>query len=111
MKKNLIIAGMLALSICSRAQTPTSLTTKDYQNAENFLSYRTESLISRNNIRPNWTSGDKLWYAVTSEKGTEFYVVDPVKKTKSPAFDNSKLSEALSKAGARKSSELQSAVQ
>src|SRR5918993_992969 len=101
MNKHLIIAGMLALSISSQSQTITSLSAQDYQNAENFLSYKTENLVTRNILRPNWLPGDKLWYAVTTERGNEFIVVDPVKKTRVPAFDQVKLAEALSKTGGR----------
>jgi dipeptidyl aminopeptidase/acylaminoacyl peptidase len=40
---------------------------------------------------------DKFWYAINTEKGTEFFLVDPAKKTKTPAFDQAKLAAALSK--------------
>jgi dipeptidyl aminopeptidase/acylaminoacyl peptidase len=101
MKKHLIAAGLVLLSISTKAQTNATLTAKDYQNAESFLSYNTENLVSRNNIRPNWLPGDKLWYAVTTEKGAEYFIVDPVKKTRSPAFDQTKFAAALSKAAGR----------
>ncbi|HTE25591.1 S9 family peptidase [Flavitalea sp.] len=97
MNKHLITAGLIAFSISVSAQSPTVLTAKDYQHAESFLSYKTESLVSRNNLRPNWMAGDKLWYLVTTEKGNEFVMVDPAKKTKSAAFDQTQLAAALSK--------------
>ncbi|MBN8880402.1 MAG: DPP IV N-terminal domain-containing protein [Sphingobacteriales bacterium] len=45
--------------------------------------------------------GDKFWYSVNTEKGTEFFLVDPSKKSKTPAFDQAKLAAALSKATSR----------
>ena len=67
MNKFLTMAGILALPIFISAQTSSALTAKDYQQAENFLAYRTDSLVTRNNLRPNWIAGDKLWYLVTTE--------------------------------------------
>jgi dipeptidyl aminopeptidase/acylaminoacyl peptidase len=98
MNKHLITAGLVAFSISVSAQSTTTLTAKDYQHAESFLSYKTESLVTRNNLRPNWFSGDKLWYLITTDKGNEFVMVDPVKKKRSAAFDQAKLAAALSKA-------------
>jgi dipeptidyl aminopeptidase/acylaminoacyl peptidase len=98
MNKLLIMAGILALPIFVSAQTSTALTAKDYQHAESFLAYKTDSLVTRNSLRPNWVADDKLWYLVTTDKGNEFVMVDPVKKTKSAAFDQAKLAAALSKA-------------
>ena len=98
MNKHLITAGFLAFAFSATAQQPTALTAKDYQRAENFLIYNTESLVTRNNVRPNWLPDDKLWYMVTTEKGNEFILVDPVKKTRAAAFDQTKLAAALSKA-------------
>ncbi|HTF30916.1 MAG TPA: DPP IV N-terminal domain-containing protein, partial [Flavitalea sp.] len=98
MNKHLITAGILAFTFSATAQQPTALTAKDYQRAEGFLSYNTESLVTRNNVRPNWLPDDKLWYMVTTEKGNEFILVDPMKKTRTAAFDQTKLAAALSKA-------------
>src|SRR5687768_6406715 len=101
MNKHLITAGFIAFSISVSAQSITALTAKDYQHAESFLSYKTESLVERNNLHPNWFSGDKLWYIVSTDKGNEFVIVDPVKKTKSAAFDQTKLAAELSKAAGK----------
>src|SRR5688572_4910247 len=101
MNKHLITAGFIAFSISVSAQSPAALTAKDYQHAESFLSYKTDSLVKRNNIRPNWFSGDKLWYMVSTDNGNEFVIVDPVRKTRSAAFDQAKLATALSKAAGK----------
>ena len=97
MNKHLITAGILALSLGATAQQPSALTDKDYQQAESFLSYNTDALVTKSNVRVNWIAGDKCWYVITTDNGNEFIMVDPVKKTRNAAFDQSKLAAALSK--------------
>ncbi|RYY31146.1 MAG: S9 family peptidase, partial [Chitinophagaceae bacterium] len=97
MIKHLITATMIASALTASAQKD-SLSSKEYERAEKFLAYNTESLVSRNNVRPVWLPGDKLWYMVTSEKGNEFILVDAAKKTRTPAFDHTKVAAALGKA-------------
>jgi len=100
MNKHLITAGIIALSFSATAQQSTevkALTAQDYKQAESFLSYNTDALVSKNNLRVNWTGADKLWYMITTDKGNEFIMVDPVKKTRTAAFDQSKLAASLSK--------------
>ena len=71
------------------------LTAADYQRAEKMLGYNTLPLIDRNVTAPNWLAGDRFWYRVTTPGGTEYYVVDPVKGTRTTAFDAKRLIDAL----------------
>ncbi len=101
MNKYLLTISAFALSLSANAQTG-SITAKDYERAEGFMAYNTAQYIDRAGINPNWLTGDRLWYSVNSLKGTEFFLVDPVKKTKVAAFDQQKLAEALSGAAGKK---------
>lgn len=96
MSKHLITLAALAASLTATAQRTDSLSRKDYEHAASFLGFGTESLVYRNGLRANWMDGDKFWYSINTERGTEFFVVDPAKKSKAPAFDQSKLAAALS---------------
>lgn len=87
----------MALIMTANAQTK-QVTAQDYERAELAMSYNTEPLIDRANVRPNWLSGDKFWYMVTANGDREFYVVDPAKKSRTRIFDNDKLAAALSSA-------------
>jgi dipeptidyl aminopeptidase/acylaminoacyl peptidase len=73
-----------------------SLTTQDYQHAESFMSYGVQPYIDHGNVNPNWLPGDKFWYRVLTPQGSEFILVDPVKGTKTAAFDQQKLAAAIS---------------
>jgi len=101
MPKQLFTLAALAATLIVNAQSPDSLSRKDYEHAASFLSFNTESLLYRTAVRANWMEGDKFWYSVNTEKGTEFFLVDPSKKSKTPAFDQAKLAAALSKATSR----------
>ena len=61
-----------------------ALTADDYRRAERFMSYNTTPLVLRSGVRPNWLEDGRFWYRVTTEKGGETFLVDPIKKTKTP---------------------------
>ena len=84
----------MAFAFAANAQQ--SVTAKDYERAEKFMSYNTDPLIDGGNVRPNWLAGDQFWYLMTSSKKNEFILVDPDKKSRVAAFDHQKLADALS---------------
>ena len=88
---------ILALAIPCTAQT-VALTENDYKRAENLLGYNVNPLVLHSPARPVWLPDDRFWYRVTTERGTEFMLVDPARKTRMPAFDQPKLAAALSSA-------------
>ena len=91
-----IICCLLVLFIkTTKAQT---LTAQNYQRAESFLAYNTNALIDNASARPNWLPNGKFWYRILTTKGSEYIVVDPVKKTKTTAFDQQKVAASLSSA-------------
>jgi hypothetical protein len=78
-----------------------AFTAADYQRAEKFMGYNTNPLVLRSGIRPTWLPDETFWYRATTEKGSEFTIVNPATGTKDPAFDHSKVAAALSKATAK----------
>lgn len=101
MNKYLLTATALAFACVANAQQGKFLTAKDYERAEQFMSYNTEKFVDAGNVRPNWLAGDKFWYLSSSANGTEFILVDPVKRTRAAAFDHQKLATALSAASGK----------
>jgi dipeptidyl aminopeptidase/acylaminoacyl peptidase len=97
--KRLFFAFIFCTSIfVLSAQEKKSFSKEDYQHAESFLSYGTQPLIDRGGVNPNWIAGEKFWYRALTPTGSEFILVDPVKKTKTAAFDQKQLAESISKA-------------
>jgi len=101
MNKLLLAMPFLALAATVNAQQGPQLTAKDYEHAEKFLNYNTMPFIDHENLNAVWFDGDKFWYRVLTAKGSEFILVDPVKKTRSAAFDQQKLAASLSKASGK----------
>ncbi len=95
----LFSSGLLfSLAAAAQPDNTKTLTAADYQQAEKFMSYNTEPLVDRGNVRPNWIAGDRLWYRVLTAQGSEFILADPAKKTRTAAFDHTRLATALSAA-------------
>ncbi len=71
----------LALALPSFSQSRT-LTASDYARAEKLLGYNTNPLVLHAPARPVWLPDDRFWYRVTTEKGNEVVLVDPVRGTR-----------------------------
>jgi dipeptidyl-peptidase 4 len=94
------IAGVVAgccLTVSGVAQGK-QLTTEDYARAEKFMAYNVNPLVYHGVARPTWMSDGRFWYRDNGPDGVTFMVVDPVKGTKKPAFDQAKLAAALTSA-------------
>ena len=96
----LVLAGAAALP--ALAQSPRALTAADYAHAEKFMTYNTNSLVTRTGVRPTWAAGEKLWYRVTTASGADFVLADPARGVRELVFDNAKLAATLSAASGTK---------
>ncbi len=62
-----------------------------------FLPDAVNKLVFDLAVTPHWfTLSDRFWYSYKTTDGTKYYVVDPVKKSKTLLWDNAKLAAALS---------------
>src|SRR5215467_10023425 len=84
------VALTFSLAIPGIAQSR-RLAAEDYARAEKFMPYNTNPLVLHAPGRPTWLPDDRFWYRVTTEKGTEFVLVDPIRGTKTRYSDQSKL--------------------
>ncbi|MBU6121093.1 S9 family peptidase [Hymenobacter siberiensis] len=94
----LLTAATFFVSAVAVAQQLPTLTAEDYARAERFLSYNTQPLVDHSAGQPNWLAGDRFWYRVLTAQGSEFILVDPARKTRNAAFNQTKLAAALSTA-------------
>ncbi|MEX1128635.1 MAG: DPP IV N-terminal domain-containing protein [Vicinamibacterales bacterium] len=83
-----IPALALALAVAAAAlpvlAQQRAVTADDYARAERFLSSHTTPLVLRSGVRPTWLEDGRFWYRITTGKGSEAFLVDPVKATKVP---------------------------
>ncbi|WP_316806014.1 S9 family peptidase [Pedobacter agri] len=81
MNKYWLFLSAFALAATANAQQKV-LTAKDYEHAESFMAYNTSKYIDNGSVSPNWLEGDKFWFTLKNATGTQTFLVDPEKKTK-----------------------------
>ena len=64
------------------APAPKVLTDGDYARAEQYMTYNTTPLVLRSGVRPMFLPDGRFWYRITTENGSEAFLVDPIKATK-----------------------------
>jgi dipeptidyl-peptidase 4 len=97
-----IAIALVLISTPVVAQTPRAYTAEDYSRAERFLAPNASPLVSGVAGRPTWMADGRFWYRASTATGFAFFLVDPVKRTREAAFDQTRLAAALAAAsGAR----------
>jgi dipeptidyl-peptidase-4 len=81
------------------AAVPVKHNKANYELAARWTAQKTGKLVFDTSVTPHWMDiGDRFWYAYENNSGRRFYIVDPVKKTKSLVFDPPKLAALLTTA-------------
>lgn len=93
-----VIATSLVASAAAQAAVGVPVTDADYAHAEQFLSYNTTPLVFGLTLRPGWLADGRFWYEATTAAGNDYYLVDPARGTREPAFDRARLAAALASA-------------
>jgi dipeptidyl-peptidase 4 len=77
--------------------SPVPVTKPNYALEARFLPAAVNQLVFDLSVTPHWfTLSDKFWYSYRTTEGTHYYIVDPIKKSKTPLWDNVKIAAALS---------------
>jgi dipeptidyl-peptidase-4 len=90
-------AFLYVIALPAAAQRPT-ISAADYDRAVAFLAPSVNKLVAGTSTTGSWIAGDRFVYRSTSATGAQFFVVDAVKHTRTPAFDHERLAAALSAA-------------
>ena len=93
-----VVAALVLPAAALTAQQPRALTAADYSRAEHALAPYAAPLVYGSSVRPTWLPDGRFWYRTTSATGSQFVLVDPVKGTRAPAFDQARLAAGLSAA-------------
>ena len=95
MKKLYLFLLLLPALFQAKAQTatPAPVSAKgNYQLASRFSPKKLQKLVFTTTLDPHWLKlSDKFWYMFESSDIKQWYIVDPVLKTKKLMFDNNKL--------------------
>lgn len=69
----------------------------NYELAARFVPSSVSTLVFDTEVKPHWFElSDRFWYSYETPEGTHYWIVDPVRKTKTPLFDNAKVAAQLS---------------
>src|SRR3984885_13696028 len=94
---SLIAASTTALAADNPA--PVKQTKANYELAAQWTPARMGKLVLESSVTPHWLDqGDRFWYTFENSKGRKFYIIDPVKKTRTFVFDPVKLAAQLTTA-------------
>ena len=89
MRKKFVLA-CAALLLCAPGFAQTQKA--NYALAERFSAKRVNQMVFSTQITPNWfRDSDKFWYSWRTPQGTRYYIVDPVKGTRTEVFDMDRL--------------------
>lgn len=92
-----LAAGLLVCATGAMAQGRT-LTAQDYARAERFMSYNTMPLVDHDVQRVSWLDDTHFWYRDHDASGDHVMEMDTATGKAAPAFDQTKLAAALTKA-------------
>ena len=71
--------------------------TPNYTLAARFVPSQVSKLVFDTSVTPHWFElSDRFWYSYETAEGTQYWVVDPIRRLKIPLFDNAKLAAQLS---------------
>ncbi len=88
----LVVAGSAAMLATDERLAPKP----NYDLAARWMASKVGKLVFDTAVSPRWAEGsDRFWYAFETAQGRQFVLVDPVKRTKSPLWDNAKLAAML----------------
>ncbi|MEI9971239.1 MAG: hypothetical protein WDO73_03810 [Ignavibacteriota bacterium] len=95
----ILLAASLAGSDEPASNIPSKPMKANYELAARWTSSKVGKLVFDMAVTPHWLSdGNRFWYSYENSAGRKFYVVDPVKKTKTFVFDAVKLAASLTAA-------------
>jgi dipeptidyl aminopeptidase/acylaminoacyl peptidase len=70
----------------------------NYPMASRFAPYKISTLLHTTSLQPNWINGgDRFWYQWETSAGRSYYVVDPVRATRTLIFDNDRIAAELTR--------------
>src|SRR5262245_30830533 len=70
----------------------------NYDLASRWTSAKVSKMVFSTAVTPHWLEfSDRFWYSYETPSGMKWWIVDPVRKTKAPLWDNAKLAAQLTR--------------
>jgi len=99
MRKITFVLFMIAcLSMGTILGQHAEVTKANYALAARFSPEKIKKMVFSTSVDAHWLKlSDRFWYSFETPKGKTFYIVDPVRKTKTEIFDNVKMAADLTR--------------
>ncbi|WP_411766650.1 DPP IV N-terminal domain-containing protein [Winogradskyella sp. A3E31] len=97
MKKVFFLILLLSLSLINAQENDEHQNPEpNYRLAARFSPNQLGKLVHSTSVRPNWLkTGNRFWYQYKTTEGSNYYIVDPDRRTRSKLFDNAKMAKWL----------------
>jgi len=70
----------------------------NYDLASRWTPAKIGKLVFDTSVSPHWLEfSERFWYGYETSKGRSFFIVDPIRRTKTPVFENAKMAAMLTK--------------
>lgn len=98
MNKITLILALLIMPLIVFSQEETSTTpTPNYRLAAKYSPSNLAKLVHSTAVYPNWLeNGNRFWYQYKTSEGSNYYLVDADKRSRTKLFDNAKMAKWLS---------------
>lgn len=96
----LLVATVLVISFCATVLLAENIPVKkaNYKMAARFTPAKMRKMVFSTFADAHWLKhSDRFWYIWETSEGKTFIIVDPVRKTRRPIFDNVKMAAMLTK--------------
>ncbi len=92
----LVLAPAATFAQDKKAESDNRVQKANYDLASRWTAQKVGKMVFDTAVTPHWLeTGDKFWYSYETGQGRRFYLVDPLKKSKAPLFDNAKMAAQL----------------
>ncbi|UMB53222.1 DPP IV N-terminal domain-containing protein [Lutibacter sp. A64] len=97
MKKTFFLLFILATYVgFAQDKTTSEVPVPNYRLASKFSPTNIAKLVHSTSVRPNWLkNGNRFWYQYKTSEGSNYYLVDADRKTRTKLFDNDKMAKWL----------------
>lgn len=99
MKKITLLFSLILLNVYSSfgQEISNKVPTPNYRLASKFSPTNIGKLVHSTSVRPNWLkNGNRFWYQYKTTEGSNYYIVDADKRSRTKLFDNAKMAKWLS---------------
>lgn len=98
MKRIFFVLGILVLFMNLAFAQNIPVVKANYELAARFSPKKIEKMVFSTSVDPHWMkSGNKFWYTYETREGKKWYIVDPVRMSKTPLFNNDKLAASITR--------------